>query len=116
MRVLVTHNYWTLSETAADLVAKAVRAKPAITLGLPTGRTPLGTYEELVRKHRSEHLDFSNVHTFNLDEYEGLAAGDPNSFTTYMREHFFDRVNVPAENTHIPVPDMDYEKTIENAG
>ncbi|HSU88096.1 MAG TPA: glucosamine-6-phosphate deaminase, partial [Terriglobia bacterium] len=77
MRVLVTPDYRTLSEEAAALVARAVRAKPDITLGLPTGSTPLGMYEELIRKHRHEELDFSRVRTFNLDEYLGLAPDDP---------------------------------------
>jgi glucosamine-6-phosphate deaminase len=102
MRVLVTADYRTLSEEAGALVARAVRAKPDITLGLPTGNTPLGLYEELVRKHRHEGLDFSRVRTFNLDEYLGLAPDDPRSYHAYMRARFFDHVNIALENTHIP--------------
>jgi len=65
MRVLVTPDYRTLSQTAADLLVKAVRSKSDLKLGLPTGSTPLGMYEELVKRYRDEHLDFSRVQTFN---------------------------------------------------
>src|SRR5438874_7099029 len=125
MRVLVTPDYRTLSEEAAALVARAVRAKPDVTLGLPTGSTPLGMYEELIRKHRHEELDFSRVRTFNLDEYLGLAPDDPQSYHAYMHARFFDHMNIAVENTRIPdgSPGVDadaecgrYEDEIRNVG
>jgi glucosamine-6-phosphate deaminase len=102
MRVLVTPDYRTLSQTAAGLVIKALSARPNLKLGLPTGTTPLGMYEELVNRYRGEHLDFSQVQTFNLDEYSGLPKDHPNSYHSYMRQHFFDGVNIPPEGIHIP--------------
>jgi glucosamine-6-phosphate deaminase len=125
MRVLVTPDYRTLSRTAAELVIKAVRAKPDLTLGLPTGSTPLGMYEEIVREYRDEHLDFSNMRTFNLDEYVGLLHDAPKSYHSYMRRHFFQHVNVSPGNINIPEgkPGVDfdaeaerYEKAIREAG
>ena len=116
MRVLVTPDYQTLSKTAAELILKAVRAKPALTLGLPTGKTPLGMYGELVRAYRGQHLDFSKLRTFNLDEFAGLAKDDPRSYSVYMRERFFDHVNIPPGNIHFPEHDNAYEKEIANAG
>ena len=125
MRVLVTPDYRTLSEEAAALVARAVKAKPDIALGLPTGSTPLGMYEELIRKHRHEELDFSRVRTFNLDEYLGLAPDDPQSYHAYMHARFFDHVNIAVDNTRIPdgSPGVDadpecgrYEDEIRNVG
>jgi glucosamine-6-phosphate deaminase len=110
MRVLVTPDYRTLSRQAAEIVAKAVRARPDVTLGLPTGNTPTGMYEELVR----EGLDFSGVRTFNLDEYIGLATDDPRTFHAYMRRTFFDRVNVAPGNIYFP--DENYEQAIRDAG
>ena len=110
MQVLVTADYQTLSREAASIVAEAVRLKPALTLGLPAGNTPTGMYEELVRLQ----LDFSKVHTFNLDEYVGLAPADPRSFHAYMRKTFFDRINLPQENIYFP--DEKYEETIRRAG
>jgi glucosamine-6-phosphate deaminase len=124
MRVLVTPDYRTLSEEAAELIARAIRAKPDLTLGLPTGNTPLGMYAELVRKHRDERLDFSPVRTFNLDEYL-IAPNHPQSYHAYMRFRFFDQVNIAPERAHIPdgSPDIDadvecarYESEIRDSG
>ena len=74
MRVLVTSDYRALSLQAAQIVAEAVCLKPDLVLCLPTGNTPLGMYEELVRRHRQEGLDFSRVRTFNLDESSSSAG------------------------------------------
>ena len=105
-----------MSRTAAELIVEAIRVKPALCLGLPTGNTPLGMYEELLRFYRGEGLDFSGLRTFNLDEYLGLPRDDPHSFAAYMCEQFFQYVNVPAENIHFPSLEVDYEKEITDAG
>jgi glucosamine-6-phosphate deaminase len=125
MRVLVTPDYESLSQTAADLVIKAIRAKPTLRIGLPTGNTPLGFYEELMKKHRAGSVDFSQVTTFNLDEFLHLPQDHPQSYHTYMRQHLFDHVNVPPQNIHIPngSPGVDanaeserYEEAIRKGG
>jgi glucosamine-6-phosphate deaminase len=95
-------------------------------LGLPTGSTPIGVYRELIRLHREEDLDFSNVVTFNLDEYWPIEKDSIHSYNRWMRETFFDHVNIPAQNIHIPDgtiarKDVDafcdaYERAIEKAG
>jgi glucosamine-6-phosphate deaminase len=95
-------------------------------LGLPTGSTPIGVYRELIRLHREESLDLSNVVTFNLDEYWPMPKDSIHSYHRFMRETFFDHVNIPPENIHIPdgtIPlrDVDafceaYEHAIEKAG
>src|SRR5918912_268397 len=64
-------------------------------LGLPTGSTPVGLYRELVRLHREAGLDFSRVVTFNLDEYYPMQPDDPQSYNRWMRETFFEHVNIP---------------------
>jgi glucosamine-6-phosphate deaminase len=102
MRVLVTPDYQTLSEEAAAILAKSIRANPTISLGLPTGQTPLGMYEELIRRHRSEGLDFSGVRTFNLDEFVGVSTDDPRSYHAYMQSRVFDHVNINSQHAHIP--------------
>src|SRR5262245_31685334 len=71
-------------------------------LGLPTGSTPLGLYRELIRLHKEAHLDFSQVITFNLDEYFPMAPDDPHSYRRWMQETFFDHVNLPPQNIHVP--------------
>lgn len=102
MLVLLKPNYEELSREAGRIIANAVRNNPAIVLGLATGSTMVGLYQELVRAHTEEGVDFSRVETFNLDEYLGLTADHPQSFHRFMRENFFDHVNVHASRIHIP--------------
>tara|TARA_R110002049_G_scaffold27321_4_gene94494 strand:+ start:33144 stop:33863 length:720 start_codon:yes stop_codon:yes gene_type:complete len=90
------------SRFAADMIAAAVRDNPEIVLGLATGETPIGTYRHLIRLHRDEGLDFSGVTTFNLDEYIGLGRDHPQSFHAFMRQNFFDHVNISADRIHLP--------------
>ncbi len=87
---------------AARLIASAVKKKPALTLGLATGSTMVGVYDQLVRLYQAGSVDFSQVVTFNLDEYLGLPASHPHSFHYFMHEHFFRRVNVQPGNIHLP--------------
>jgi glucosamine-6-phosphate deaminase len=110
MKVLVTADYRTLSLDGAHIVAEAVRLKPTLTIGLPAGNTPTGMYEQLA----AAQLDFSNVKTFNIDEYVGLRPDDVRSFHAYMRRTFFDHINLPPKNIHFP--DEEYEQTIRAAG
>jgi glucosamine-6-phosphate deaminase len=115
MLVHLNPGYEEISREAARIVASAVRSQPSITLGLATGSTTLGMYEELVRLHKEEGLDFSEVVTFNLDEYLGLAEQHPQSFHCFMRKNFFEHVNVKPENIHIPKGKIseDYEEYCE---
>ncbi len=73
---------------------------PSLVLGLPTGRTPIPLYHELVRLHRAGRADFSRASTFNLDEFVGLAASDERSYHAFMRRHLFDHVNLAAGAHH----------------
>ena len=82
------------SLACAALVAETLRERPASVLGLPTGRTPLGVYRELVRLHRAGQVDFSRARTFNLDEFLGLPPDDPGSFRAYMDRQLFGQVNL----------------------
>jgi glucosamine-6-phosphate deaminase len=108
---------------AAD-VGRSVAANPTLVLGLPTGRTPLPFYRELIGRCRAQALDLSKVTTFNLDEFVGLAPGDPRSYRAFMRRHLFDHVNLRANRTHVPngaAADLDaecrrYERAIARAG
>ncbi len=91
-----------LGREAARIIGSAVRRNHAIRLGLATGSTMVGMYRELVRLHKQEHLDFSGVTTFNLDEYLGLPADHQQSFHHFMHENFFSMVNVDRARIHIP--------------
>ena len=103
MDVTIAGSYEEMSRRAARIVADLVNTKPNAVLGMATGSTPLGLYQELVRLHRDEGLDFAQVTTFNLDEYVGLRSNDPNSYHHFMWEHFFQHVNVPPTNVYIPL-------------
>ena len=102
MEVIVKESYEEMSLAAARVVARTLNAKPNAVLGLATGSTPLGLYRELVRMHRDEGLDFSQVTTFNLDEYVGLTRHHPQSYHYFMHENLFQHINVPKQNIHIP--------------
>lgn len=88
-----------LAAALARRVALAIRARPRLVLGLPTGRTPLALYAELVRVTREEGLDWSQVRTFNLDEFIGLGSPDAGSYRRLMDERFFAHVDV--DPTHV---------------
>ncbi|HEY7194421.1 MAG TPA: glucosamine-6-phosphate deaminase [Gemmatimonadales bacterium] len=102
MEVIVQKDYAAMSKTAAHIVAELLNTKPNAVLGMATGSTPLGLYQELVRLHKKEQLDFSRVTTFNLDEYVGLNVNHPQSYHYFMHEHFFQHVNIPPHNINIP--------------
>lgn len=102
MEVVVTETYECMSRAAARAVADLLNTKPNAVLGMATGSTPLGVYRELVRLHREEGLDFSQVTTFNLDEYVGLRADHAQSYRHFMQINFFDHVNVPPQNIYVP--------------
>lgn len=102
MRIIVAKNYEEMSAFAARIVAGQIYLKPNSVLGLATGSTPIAMYQELIRVHKEVGLDFSEVTTFNLDEYLGLKPEDENSYHYYMHHHFFNHVNIKPENIHIP--------------
>lgn len=102
MRVLITDSYDQMGLEAAKIVAGQIYLKPNSVLGLATGSTPLSMYERLVAVHRTVGLDFSEVTTFNLDEYIGMGPDNPQSYHYFMQEHFFKHINIKSENVHIP--------------
>lgn len=98
--------------TCAAHIADAVRAKPSLVLGLPTGRTPLNVYRELVALAARGALDVSRASTFNLDEFFGLPPEDAGSFRSYMERNFFRHVSLPREHIHFldgSAPDAEEE-------
>ena len=107
MDIIIRENYEEMSRYAAEIIAGYVRRKPNCVLGLATGSTPIGTYKELIRMHK-EGLDFSQVTTFNLDEYLGVGM-DLNkpydldqSYARFMYEELFKHINIKKENIYIP--------------
>ena len=83
-----------LSAALATRVLETIVARPGLVLGLPTGRTPLGLYRELRERSGGDRIDWSQVRTFNLDEFAGLAPSNPNSYRAYMQAELFDHVSI----------------------
>lgn len=101
MKMILCGNYNEMSATAADMVADEIKTNPKCILGLATGSTPVGMYEKLARMNANGILDFSQIRTFNLDEYYPIAADNPQSYHGFMNENFFSHINIKPENTHI---------------
>lgn len=102
VKVEVKSNFEEMSKKAAREVGKEILVRQNPVLGLPTGETPKGMYGLLVKYYEDGLIDFSNVTTFNLDEYYGISKDHPKSFHSYMKRHLFEKVNLSRENTYIP--------------
>ncbi len=124
MRIIRVKDYQQMSSVAANIISAQAILKPDCVLGLATGRTPVGTYEQLIKKYQEGTLDLSKVRTANLDEYIGLSAKDENSYYYFMQNNFFSGVNVDPANIHIPngqAKDMAaecqrYDNVLQNIG
>lgn len=124
MRVIVCENYEEMSKRAADIVASKMILKPDAILGLATGSTPIGMYNELVRMNEEKVIDFSKITTFNLDEYYPISPENDQSYRYFMNKNLFSRVNIDPMATHVPRGNVDdpeaecraYEAAIDAAG
>ncbi|MCM3588231.1 glucosamine-6-phosphate deaminase [Mesobacillus maritimus] len=124
MNIIKVKNYEEMSQKAAEILLDKVRQSPKMNLGLATGGTPVGLYRELVQDHQQNGTSYTQVKTFNLDEYVGLSGDDPNSYRSYMNEKLFNHVDLPRESTFIPRGDTnnpgqectDYEALLKNHG
>jgi glucosamine-6-phosphate deaminase len=102
VRVIIEPNKEAASRRAARFIADLVRKKPNCVLGLATGSTPLGAYQELIRLHKEEGLDFSQVTTFNLDVYVAHSGIHPQSYRHFMQENLFEHINIEMTSTNVP--------------
>lgn len=112
MKVIVAENYSEQSRLAADVIEKIVREKPDCCLGLATGSSPVGMYQELARRCREEGLDFSRVCSVNLDEYIGLEPTHDQSYRYFMDSNLFDHINIDKKNTYVAKGTGDVEANI----
>lgn len=100
MRLRVLRTADEAARAAADVVARQLHRRPESILGLPTGRTSLGVYDELARLHECGAINFSKAHTFNIDEFVGVSSSDKRSFCAFMQKHLFDRIDLPGNHVH----------------
>lgn len=102
MKIIRTKDYRDMSRKAANIISAQMILKDDSVLGLATGSTPIGTYDQLVDWYKKGDLDFSQVSSVNLDEYRGLSHTDPQSYYYFMHEHLFKHVNIREEATFVP--------------
>lgn len=102
MKIIICENYEEMSLKAAEIVADGIRNNPELRLGLATGSTPVGMYDNLVALYNDGECDFSKVVTFNLDEYYPITPENPQSYRYFMNKNLFDRVNIEKDATHVP--------------
>lgn len=114
MRVIVTSNSKEIGEIAGGMIVKVVQDKPTATLGLATGSSPEMTYAAIIRAYERGEVDFSQVHTVNLDEYLGLASDHPQSYRYFMDSHLFNHINIPRENTFVASGVGDPEECVKD--
>ena len=106
MRVIIEQDKAAMSKWAANHIIERIRSfaptedRPFV-LGLPTGGTPLGTYAELIRRHKAGDVSFRHVITFNMDEYIGLPKEHEQSYYSFMWTNFFSHIDILPENAHI---------------
>ena len=124
MKTIIVNSKEEFDRTSADIVSQQIKEKPNSVLGFATGSTPLGLYAQLVERNKKGEVDFSQVTTFNLDEYKGLAKNHPQSYYYFMYENLFSKVNINQENVNLPNGEVadsakecsDYEEKIRAAG
>ncbi len=124
MKIIKAKDYKDMSRKAANIISAQIIMKPNCVLGLATGSTPIGTYEQLVEWYRKGDLDFSGVTTLNLDEYKGISKENEQSYYYFMRDKLFSKVNIDESRTFLPdgmEPDIekacsDYNRIIASVG
>ena len=102
MKIQIFETMQEASIVGAGIIAEAMKGADRFVLGLATGSTPVPTYRELARRNREGELDFSNVYSYNLDEYAGLDGAHPQSFRYFMDDNLFNHINIPRAHTHVP--------------
>jgi glucosamine-6-phosphate deaminase len=124
MRVVILPDADAVAKNGADIFIQQIQQKPNSVLGLATGSTPLALYQQLIAACQQKKISFKNVSSFNLDEYLGIAPTHPQSYRSFMNQHFFDHIDINKTSTHIPQGDADdpflacedYENKIKEKG
>lgn len=102
MKVIVVENYQQISEKGAQIIADVVKSNSNAVLGLATGTSPIGIYQNLIEMCNNGEISFANVKTVNLDEYVGLDGSHPQSYRFFMNDNLFNHVDINKANTFVP--------------
>ena len=122
MKKVICDTYEDVCRFAADIFTQQLKSKPDTVFGLATGSTPIGLYDELVRRYDAGEIDFSNAQSFNLDEYYPIDPGHPQSYEYFMHKHLFDKINlskfqIPNGGADDPIAEcLRYDSQIDAAG
>lgn len=124
IKIIRARDYDDMSRKAANIISAQVILKPDCVLGLATGTTPIGTYKQLIDWYNKGDIDFSEVRSYNLDEYRGISHDDPQSYHFFMNDKFFNHINIDQANVHVPdganndaeAACAAYDKMVEEAG
>ncbi|MCQ2380241.1 MAG: glucosamine-6-phosphate deaminase [Victivallaceae bacterium] len=124
MEVIIRPTEEAAAKLTAKIIADAINDKPEFKLGLATGATMEAVYAELSALNKANKVDFSQVRTWNLDEYVGLAPEHDQSYRYYMNKNLFNNVNIDKRNTHLPdglaineeLEAAVYDESIDEAG
>lgn len=102
MKLIKAKDYKDMSKKAAHIFMAQLTLKPDSVLGLATGSTPIGTYEQLIEWYKAGDIDFSQAKTVNLDEYVGLDGNSDQSYRYFMNDKLFNHINIDKANTNVP--------------
>lgn len=124
MKIIEVKDYQEMSNKATAFLLERIHNNPTIKIGLATGGTPVGTYENLIADHQKNGTSYQNIKTFNLDEYIGLSGEHEQSYRYFMNKQLFNHIDVKKTNTFIPQGDVKdveaecfaYEKLLEEHG
>jgi len=94
MKKIVCDSYEEICRFAADVFVKTIKEKPDCVLGFATGSTPIGLYDELAKRYKNGEVDFSSAQSFNLDEYYPIDPKHPQSYSQFMQQHLFSKINL----------------------
>ncbi len=102
MKIIVVKDYEEMSKKASEIIIDLMKEKPNCTLGLATGSSPIGIYQNLIKAVNEKEISFKDVTTYNLDEYCELPRSHPESYYSFMHRNLFDHVDIKEESIHIP--------------
>lgn len=119
MKVIVVKNYDEVSKEAFNVMKEVVTSNPNAVLGLATGSSPIGLYENMIKDHKENKTTYAGCQSFNLDEYVGIDRNHSQSYWTFMHENLFHGIDLPEEKVHVPYGSTKedcaaYEKAMEN--
>lgn len=102
MNIMTFNTNEELNKIGANIIASLIQTKPNAVLGLATGSTPIGIYQELIDLYNKGYVSFKQVKSYNLDEYVGLPDGHPETYRSFMNTQLFDHIDIDKNNTHVP--------------